>query len=446
MERPEHELDRQFRRRLQYAEVPPPPAVWEGVSAALRRRRRRVVFWWLTGLFLLGAASIGVWQWRPTPTAQRATLPHNEANHPYAPSAAQALPAPDHSAATPATVVPCASAPYSALPPAQPSAVARSPRQASFPPEPQTSVAELPTPPAPVVETSKEADPPLNALPAPAIAALPLAPRLPEMAAVPLAARKSNAQNTKKCYSFSDKGGVWMFDAYGGPSWSLPQWRVHDSELDTYAAARRRTETPDGAFNAGLRASYFIHPNIALRTGLHYDHWVERFEYFDPDFIRYHIVITQKLINGQWVSVTDTVGVEYGSEYQKTYNRFGLLDIPLQVGAEWRKGAMGLSLNAGASLNILFHKRGSILDTNGKPVSFTPGRDGRDVYRPRVGWSAGGSIQWFYHVASHTRIFAEPYLRVVLRPITLPSYPIEQRQSIVGLRVGVSQILGKNKK
>jgi hypothetical protein len=263
------------------------------------------------------------------------------------------------------------------------------------------------------------------------------------MTAAPLGEKKPGPQSTQRCYSFSNKGGVWMLDAYGGPAWSLSEWRIRNSELDTYVAARRRTETPDGAFNAGLRASYFLHPNLVLRTGLHYDQWVERFEYFDPNFIRYHVVITQKLINGQWVSVTDTVGVEYGSEYRKTYNRFGLLDIPLQIGAEWRRGAMGFSLNAGASINVLFHKRGHILDTAGQPVSFTPGSDGLDVYRPRVGWSAGGSVQAFYHVAPRTRLFAEPYFRVVLRPITLPSYPIEQRQAIAGLRVGVSQILDK---
>lgn len=282
---------------------------------------------------------------------------------------------------------------------------------------------------------------PSGVLPVRHLLAQPIASNVLELSAVPLKPKRAT-NIPRKCYNFKNKGGVWLLDAYGGPAYSLPIWRVYDSELDTYAAERRRTETPGGAFNAGLRVSYFLHPNIALRAGLHYDQWVERFEHFDPDFIRYHVVVTQKLINGQWVVVTDTVGVEYGSNYIKTYNRFGLLDVPLQIGFEWRRGSLGVSANAGMSMNFWFHKRGYILDTDGQPVSFTsPNGEGHPVYRSRVGLSAFGSIQWFYHLAPNTRVFAEPYFRAVLQPITLPAYPIEQSQHLAGLRLGVSHIL-----
>ncbi len=442
MERPEHDLDRQFRRRLQHAEATPPPFVWEGVQAVLRRRRRRIVLWWSAGLFLLGAVGVGLWLWRAAPAVFSPTSTNEGGAFIHAPMTAEGTPAAGHVGVMPA--------PAPLLPPAMTFAKRSETARMQYPPAlsldaPQPFVEAEPTPAAPLAEgpASPETTSGLSTLPTLTPEPLYAAPRSVGMTAAPLAEKKPGPQSTQKCYSFSNKGGVWMLDAYGGPAWLLPEWRIHNSELDTYVAARRRTETPDGAFNAGLRASYFIHPNLVLRTGLHYDQWVERFEYFDPNFIRYHIVITQKLINGQWVSIADTVGVEYGSEYRKTYNRFGLLDIPLQIGAEWRQGAMGFSLNAEASINVLFHKRGYVLDTDGQPVSFTPGSGGRDVYRPRVGWSTGGSVQAFYHIAPRTRLFAEPYFRVVFRPITLPAYPIEQRQSIAGLRVGVSQILDK---
>lgn len=446
MERPEHDLDRQFRRRLQHAEATPPPFVWKGVQAVLRRRRRRIVLWWSAGLFLMGAVGVGLWLWLPAPAAHSPASADKGGGLIHVPSATGSRPAAEDVAVMSAPVVSRAPALPSASLSAKRSETAHT--QYLLPPlpgTPQPLAEPEPTPPDPTVEdpVSPETTSEPGTLPTLTPEPLHAAPRSVRLTAALLAQKKPGSPSTKRCYSFSSKGGVWMLDAYGGPAWSRVKWRVHNSELDTYAAARRRTETPDGAFNAGLRASYFIHPNLMLRTGLHYDQWVERFEYFDPNFIRYHVVITQKIINGQWVSVTDTVGVEYGSEYQKTYNRFGLLDIPLQIGTEWRRGVMGFSLNAGASINVLFHKRGHILDTAGQPVSFTPGSGGLDVYRPRVGWSAGGSIQAFYHVAPRTRLFAEPYFRIVLRPITLPAYPIEQRQSIAGLRIGVSQILDR---
>ncbi len=446
MERPEHDLDRQLRRRLQQAEAAPPPFVWDGVRTALRRRRRRLVLWWSAGLFLMGGIGVGLWLWRLAPAALSPIVIDKVGSPIHAPSVAESTADTMHVAVRPAPVASPAPAHPLALLSTKRSETAHMqhlPAHLPDAPEPLTETEPMPVAPLAKGLASPETTSGPSILPTLSLEPLHTMPCSVRMTAAPLAEKKPGPQSTRKCYSFSNKGGVWMLDAYGGPAWSLPEWRIHNSELDTYIAARRRTETPDGAFNAGLRASYFIHPNLALRTGLHYDQWVERFEYFDPDFIRYHVVITQKLINGQWVSAADTVGVEYGSEYRKTYNRFGLLDIPLQISTEWRRGAMGFSLNAGASINILFLKRGHILDTTGQPVSFTPGSGGLNVYRPRVGWSAGGSVQAFYHVAPRTRLFAEPYFRIVFRPITLPAYSIEQRQSIAGLRVGVSQILNK---
>ncbi len=443
-------MDQRIRRRLQHAEVAPPTFVWEGVSETLqRRRRRRLALWWLLGMFLISVSSIGLWLWPATMTTEEAFLPTIEepaTDHPSSP--AMGLISSGASPSVPSLTSPSKTAQQVIPTPPILVSSARE-RQVDMPTVSSWEQAEI-TAGKEEQDASTYQHPVSSALLASeALHFLPVKPialSSPGLSAPPLQPAASEPagkprSTTRKCYSFSDKGKVWLLDAYAGPAWSLPKWNVRDAELDTYVTQRRRTETPEGAFNAGIRLSYFLHPHIVVRTGLHYDQWTERFEYTNPDFIRYHVTITQKLINGQWVSVVDTVGVEYGAEYIKTYNRFGLLDIPLQIGAEWRSGVVGISLNAGFSANVLFHKRGTILDTDGNPLSFTPGSEGREVYSPRVGLSANGTMQWFYHVAPRTRLFAEPYFRWVLRPITAASYPIEQRQHLVGLRLGVSQIL-----
>ncbi len=435
MERPGHYIDYLLQRRLREAAVSPPTDVWEGISRELRRRRRRLlVLWWSAGLLLLGVAGAGLWWWSSASSSHPLSLPESASGNLH--------PADVASPVSSAAVVP--------VPRPEGLSPRRKPR---FLPRPTLTVGSS----EPVASASPAEQTPLSvtdegtpmALPRtatslpPVPADLCMPARLINLSPVAstAAAKKTNG-NTKKCYSFGNRSKIWLLDFYGGPTWSVSRWRLTDSELDAYASERRRTESPEGAFNIGARLSYCFHPNFLLRTGLHYDHWVERFEYFDPNVIRYHVVITQKLINGTWTTVADTLGVEYGAEYIKTYNRFGLLDLPVQAGLEWRTGAAGVSLNVGASVNLWFHQRGSFLDTTGKPVSFTPGSGGREVYCLRVGLSGNYSVQGFYHLTPNLRVFVEPYLRVVFRPVTLPSYPIEQYQSFVGLRVGLSQVVG----
>ena len=208
-----------------------------------------------------------------------------------------------------------------------------------------------------------------------------------------------------------------------------------------YLAQRRNTERRDWSFSAGLRASLLFDRHFLVRSGFHYDQVNEVFEYIDPNSVEVIIRQTTQIINGQPVTVIDTLGVEYGEHYQKTYNRFGMLDIPLEAGVELRNGRTGLSLNGGLSVNVLFWKRGAILSPiDGQPAYFTPSKGTVDVFRRNVGVSAIGSIQWFCHLRPRLRVFAEPYARVVLRPVNLSSHPVEQRYNMVGLNIGMTRI------
>jgi hypothetical protein len=120
-----------------------------------------------------------------------------------------------------------------------------------------------------------------------------------------------------------------------------------------------------------------------------------------------------------------------------------MLDIPLMVGVEMRSGRSGFNINAGISANVLFWKRGAIMD----PQTQEPARYGgkketlsEDVFRTRLSLSAGASVQWYWHISPHWRLYAEPSFRQVLRPVTLKNHPVEQRYSILGLRLGATKI------
>jgi hypothetical protein len=252
---------------------------------------------------------------------------------------------------------------------------------------------------------------------------------------ISLHARRKKVQ-PKVCYDFNRHPSAILLDIYAGPS--IAQ-RSLTSRLDDepYLKQRLTTERRDLAFNAGIRASLMFSRNFLLRTGLHYDQFTEVFEYIDPTSVIYELKFTP----GN--PIPDTLGVKYGENYLKTYNRYGMLDIPLMVGVEMRSGRSGFNINAGISANVLFWKRGAIMD----PQTQEPARYGgkketlsEDVFRTRLSLSAGASVQWYWHISPHWRLYAEPSFRQVLRPVTLKNHPVEQRYSILGLRLGATKI------
>lgn len=478
MERPDH-IDDLMRQRLRHTEVPPPAFVWPNVERALRRRKRRLfLFWFLTGSLATGLLAAGLWMlWNQTetpvapqpvahvepaaPAPERTSGIMAEKNTPIGLENTETASGKERSAAihTNAKPSPIPAHPASAgrpdnaapagkrLPASKAGGNQLSARTNQSPEQlrpdvSESSVANLPT--APEESASSSLSP--NSATAPAmllpvsqgLLRVPVRENAPATVQTPPPAKTKRAP--KKCYDFHSHPNAWLVDAYAGPSWAGKHFKTSDSELQDYLLDRERTEIRTWGYNAGLRASYLFAGNFLLRTGLHFDHFEEQFEYIDPNFIRYNITITQQYINNQWVSVTDTIGIEYGTNYLKTYNRYALLDIPLQAALELRSGATGVSLNLGGSVNVLFEKRGSILDTTGKPASFTPGSGPNEVFRTSLGMSLMGSIQWFYHLNPRTRVFVEPYYRHILDPVTRPDLPYEQTYGVGGVRLGLTRI------
>jgi hypothetical protein len=244
----------------------------------------------------------------------------------------------------------------------------------------------------------------------------------------------------KNCYDFNTHPNVFLLDVYAGPSLVRKDLRPVSPEESWYRQRRAATERSDWAFNAGLRGTLLLNQHFLIRTGLHYDQVTEVFEYADPNYREVNIRQRSVLVNGTWVTVSDTT-VSYGEHYTKTYNRLGMLDIPLQLGVEVRNRRSGVSLQAGASVNVLFWKRGDILSMTDQPASFDPKDDELAVFKARTGLSVSGSVQWFYHLKPRLRVFAEPYFRQVLRPVTLDAHPVEQRYGIGGIRLGLTKIM-----
>jgi len=498
-------LDDLFRERLHDTEVPPPAFVWPQVERELRKRRRRMFFWWFVGAGLLGLmglwrfsdrtaqTAVGLAQ-QETParplqndlsktdaTANRTLEPVPETSRQAAAPLASTSERPafypkkgkasgserdtrfldkkstantstlsetgvaraaDESENQQVETIPVRASGGAAVQPPSDARVSGSAAEAAAGPAADEATspenAALATPAAQPTgrgvlfsEKLPLTDYTLLALKQPATdRSFPHA----------RASVRKKTNKYKNCYDFNTHPNVFLLDVYTGPSLVRKDLRPVSPEESWYRQRRLATERSGWAFNAGLRGTLLLNQHFLIRTGLHYDQVTEVFEYADPNYREVNIRQRSVLVNGVWQTVSDT-SVSYGEHYTKTYNRLGMLDIPLQLGVEVRNRRSGVSLQAGASVNVLFWKRGDILSMTDEPASFAP-KDGElAVFRPRTGLSISGSVQWFYHLKPRLRVFAEPYFRQVLRPVTLDAHPVEQRYGIGGVRLGLTKIM-----
>lgn len=449
-------IDEQFRRRLYDAETPPPAFVWQNVEQELKKRKRRRFFLWL---FVFGVAASGIWlTLMPTQKSGRkypntalvppASVPEKTSVPPVSgekPSLRPETTAEAGKAAAfrsggtfmaPRTTKTAAES----MSAAKSIALARESVTAPVLPPDSPETADL----APAVSEAPEMP---QAAPAPAMPTLLPGAEAPLAFQRPLALPQVKSfirkrKDPKYCYDFAQNPNVWMVDAYIGPTFGRQTFRAADPDFDAYAQMRRNTEENGWAFNAGLRGSLLLGRHFIIRTGIQYEQVTTIFEHIDPNYVKYLVEITQTIVDNKPVVVIDTVGVEYGENYVKTYNRFGMIDVPLEIGGEMRRGRVGLSLHAGLSFNALFWKRGTALSSGGQPLSFTPGeKEAVEIYRTRTGLSAGGSAQLFVHLHPTLRVFAEPYFRKVLKPLTLEDQPVSQRYGNWGIKFGAAKIL-----
>jgi hypothetical protein len=448
---PEH-IDPIFRKKLQNISTPPPAVVWGNIEHELQKRNRRV-FWWYFSFVAAGVGMVAMWFLLAVDHPGEAAIqPDLVQTQPLSVAAVEGKPQPAVLTQPKANFSDNKIAENKKLLPVENLSVTS--KQTANAAE--VIVANLATVSATVPTPDKPRDASTAAIP----------PLLPVQSAMGFAAFEpvgrplrspmrylhvlavspsscmveNNLLVAKKpighCYDFSKQPTAWLLEAYFGPS--LAQRELTSSpDNRPYLVSRLRTERRDLAYNVGLRAALMIKGNFMIRTGLHYDHLTELFEYIDPSYVKYLV----EIVNLNGVSTIDTVGVEYGEKYQKTYNRLGMLDIPVMAGVELRNGRSGFNIHAGMSFNVLFWKRGAILapDT-GVPERFAPNGT-LSVFRPRTGVSATASVQWFYYLEPRTRFFVEPYFKKVLRPVSVTGFPVQQRYGIGGVRFGCTKIL-----
>ncbi len=408
-----------LRERLYEYELPPPMHLWPAVAA--RKKRRGGLGWLAVGA---GALAVGllVWVWG---VAFRQMTPGD-------------LPAGQLPVLVPEEPLPVREAtppPVASLPEETPGArLAEAPEargRASFRADRPQGVAVLaPAPPseAPSARPSVQAGPPSRAR-------VPLS--LPPTAGPWLLPQKKLRHND--CPDkFGKRLRLGLFaEAWAGPwlGFGTLSPRADDAQLEAYARARRQTERRRLGYGAGLHLVLRTHRGLALRTGLDWTEMRERF-FFKQENVERVIVVTRYDDQGNVVGIDTTI--ETGTLVRQTTNRLQMASVPLSVGWHRTRRHWSWSVYAGLVWNLSLRASGDLLSPELEPVSLREGdAQTLEVFRTRVGMGStlSASVQWM--PAHGLTVFAEPVVRRWSRSFTRDSYPLEQRYTEAGLRLGV---------
>lgn len=475
MDKPEQQMDQIFQNRLKDASVQPPSFVWPAVEKELRQRQRRpFVWWWMGGAGLVAIAAL--WYFAGNQAVDLSTMP---GALPAGPAQQNISVSPDRVVNSAATAGVTTIKAASDVPDFAPSPAAKTPfvdksvlaGKTGFTPVPQKSgkvaVAKdlpeaqkgteivgttpvaagnsifSPTNTGELQESLMAANTQLitspELLPAPFTL---LQPKIshPSPKGWPVKIIKKKKDKNGNCYDFASHRNALLLEGFIGPvSASKDLSALGSSENKQYLIKRQQTEGHGWGFNGGLRATYLFREHFSVSAGLQYDQFTEVFSYADPNSI--YVLTKASIIPGTDVIKLDTVDIYFGTEQTKSFNRYSFLDIPLSIGYEIRQGRGGIRAQGGASINLLFHKRGTIISPlNDKPAQFTPGKGTLPVFNTNAGLSLQGSVQFFWSLEPRTRLFAEPYFRKILDPVTPDSHPLTQRYSIWGVRLGMAKI------
>jgi len=243
----------------------------------------------------------------------------------------------------------------------------------------------------------------------------------------------------------SGKSGLglskWVLDLSYGPGVPIRFLTAKSSEGQAYQTLRSSNETPVFDQMIQARLSYVSRQGVAVRTGLNYAHLVERLDYARDSISRNTITITIDTVfnpDGSFNIVRDTISNrELGRLDKRRYNHFRTIQIPLILGFEKRIKNWTFHINGGAMFNLYLNRKGEILDAMDQVRNMSTGSDELSAFKDRWDILLYGSLGVNYRIYDRIHLMAEPSIRYTLKPITTPSYSLDQKYMLLNLNLGV---------
>ena len=233
------------------------------------------------------------------------------------------------------------------------------------------------------------------------------------------------------CPSFEKdaSGNKKYFEFYLGADYAIRS--LHDTGNSAYLQKRKESTKFQSAFSAGVRYTKVFNNSMSVRGGVNYSQINEKFTFVQGNLIQVTYIINA---NG------DTIGsyTTTGTRYKTTINRYRSIDIPIVVGYEVGNGKWHANINAGAVVNIYSWQKGDVLDTAGRPVSITTGKNSSPYqFKTNAGIGFIGAVSVYYKLTDKLHLMAEPYFRYNFSPMNKETITLKQKYQTAGLRLGI---------
>jgi hypothetical protein len=256
-----------------------------------------------------------------------------------------------------------------------------------------------------------------------------------------LLAELSAIRPDPSCYKFSSKGGQYFFSAdfFSGPGWSPRTFSDPDGNASVYSIARKTTESSLYAWSAGARFNMHLHNGFAIRLGILYDQAGDIFDYTDTLATR-SITRIDSFFNADGTFLrAETIRVlEFGTLIKRINNTYRHLDVPILLSYERPIGRTSLMINAGPVFNLTASHKGQILDPMLIPRHIAPGQTNPlSAYKTSLGLSFYLGAGIVFPLTDHFAGIVEPRYLYRIKPVTIKSYPLEERRHYAGMNIGL---------
>lgn len=238
-------------------------------------------------------------------------------------------------------------------------------------------------------------------------------------------------------------GNKKYWEVYAGPDQVFNDYKnFGDTSSYNYLQRRKASTQFTSAFSAGIRFTRVFENGMAVRSGLNYSQINEKFNYTNPNELKFVTVITKRVVvrsPGDTLYFSDTLQYQQSVTHVKTtYNHYRNIDIPISIGYELGNGKIHANINAGVIINIYSWYKGDVLDTSYQPITITTGKTTSQYqYKTNIGVGFLGGFSLYYRMSDKFHLLLEPYFRYNLSPMSKENLNIQQKYHTAGVRLGV---------
>ena len=221
-------------------------------------------------------------------------------------------------------------------------------------------------------------------------------------------------------------------------------WRTIEAkskEFDGYARERDNSEKQTYSYSSAFHLGFRDQSGATIRAGVQLSRINERFDYEKESLVT--LIITNRIGADGHIIGSDTIR-EVKAQMETIHNRIESIDIPVSVGYEHRIKKWSLGIQAGVLVNVGLKARGSFFapPPADAPVAFSDNTpEGLDAFKNKVNTAYTAALSFGYRVAPKTEIRLEPHMQYRPDSYTNSTYVLDQRYTMVGLRLGIRQQL-----